>query len=156
MIRVTPDHLFAVVRDGVEFQTQLSRDGTALAMTCNCVGTSANPSNNLHCKHLWATILAADAGHYVSGSAKPGFIPPFAVEDEDPLDFDLDDLEQEADEYFTPTTSRSVKTRSVERETRQVEAPPRLREWESRLSDLRKAMQVEDSSLSSEIGRAHV
>ena len=149
VIRVTPDHLFAVVRDGVEFQTQLSRDGTALAMTCNCVGTSANPSNNLHCKHLWATILAADAGHYVSGSAKPGFIPPFAVEDEDPLDFDLDDLEQEADEYFTPTTSRSVKTRSVERETRQVEAPPRLREWESRLSDLRKAMQVEDSSLSS-------
>ena len=26
VIRVTADHLFAVVRDGVEYQTQLSRD----------------------------------------------------------------------------------------------------------------------------------
>ncbi len=148
VIRVTPDHLFAVVRDGVEFQTQLSRDGGALAMTCNCVGTSANPSNNLNCKHLWATILAADSGHYVAGSAKPGYIPPFAVEDDEPLDFDLDDLDGEADEYFS-NSSRSVKSR-VEREARPVEsaAPPRLREWETRLSDLRKAMQVEDSSTS--------
>lgn len=148
VIRVTPDHLFAVVRDGVEFQTQLSRDGGALTMTCNCVGTSANPSNNPNCKHLWATILAADSGHYVAGSAKPGYIPPFAVEDDEPLDFDLDDLDSEADEYFS-NSSRSVKSR-VERETRPVEAaaPPRLKEWESRLSDLRKAMQVEDSSTS--------
>lgn len=148
VIRVTPDHLFAVVRDGVEFQTQLTREGTALAMTCNCVGTSANPSNNPNCKHLWATILAADTGHYVSGSAKPGYIPPFAVEDDETLEFDsLDDLDTEADDYFSNST-RPVKLR-VEREPRSTEAPPvRMREWETRLSDLRKAMQVEDSSVS--------
>jgi superfamily II DNA or RNA helicase len=149
VIRVTPDHLFAVVRDGVEFQTQLSRDNNALVTTCNCVGTSANPSGNPHCKHLWATILAADSGHYVSGSAKPGFIPPFAVEDDEPLGFQLDDLEGDADEYFSNSSSRSVKLRPADRESRQVDAaPPRVKEWESRLIDLRKAMQVDESTTS--------
>ncbi len=147
VIRVTPDHLFAVVRDGVEFQTQLSRDGGALSMTCNCVGTSANPSNNLNCKHLWATILAADTGHYVAGSAKPGFIPPFAAEDDAPLEFDLDDLDSDADDY-SPSSSRSVKLRSADRESRTIEVAPRLREWESRLSDLRKAMQADETLVS--------
>jgi superfamily II DNA or RNA helicase len=146
VIRVTPDHLFAVVRDGVEFQTQLSRDASGLAMTCNCVGTSANPSSNLNCKHLWATILAADSGHYVAGSAKPGYFPPFAVGDDEPLEFDIDSLDAEADEYFTHS-NRSTKVRSTEREARPLEAtPPRLKEWESRLSDLRKAMQGEEST----------
>jgi hypothetical protein len=146
VIRVTPDHLFAVVRDGVEFQTQLTRDGAGLAMTCNCVGTSANPSNNLNCKHLWATILAADSGRYITGSAKPGYIPPFAVEDDEPLEFDLDDLEVDADEYFSKSP-RPMKLRSVDREPRTNDIPtPRLREWESRLSDLRKAMQFDETS----------
>ena len=90
VIRVTPDHLFAVVRDGVEFQTQLSRDGGPFRMICNCAGTSANPSGNAQCKHLWATILAADAGSYVSPSTKPGFFPPFMVEDDVPLRFGSD------------------------------------------------------------------
>lgn len=148
VIRVTPDHLFAVVRDGVEFQTQLTRDGAGLAMTCNCVGTSANPSNNLNCKHLWATILAADSGRYITGSAKPGYIPPFAVEDDEPLEFDLDDLEVDADEYFSKSP-RPMKLRPVDRETRTNDIPtPRLREWESRLSDLRKAMQFDETSAS--------
>lgn len=146
VIRVTPDHLFAVVRDGVEFQTQLSRENGALTMSCNCVGTSANPSSNLNCKHLWATILAAEAGHYMSGSAKPGYIPPFTVEDDEPLEFELDDLEGEADEYFS-NSARPVKLRSPEREPRTTEVvPPRLKEWESRLSDLRKAMQHEEAT----------
>jgi len=147
VIRVTSDHLFAVVRDGVEFQTQLSRDGGALVMTCNCVGTSANPSNNLNCKHLWATILAADTGRYMTGSAKPGYIPPFAVEDDEPLEFELDELEGEADEYFTKSP-RPMKLRPVEREPRPDAPTPRMREWESRLSDLRKAMQFEETSAS--------
>lgn len=56
VIRVTPDHLFAIVRDGVEYQTQLSRDNGILKLSCNCIGTDANKSGNPHCKHLWATI----------------------------------------------------------------------------------------------------
>lgn len=36
--RVTPDHVFGSVRDGVEFHTQLSRQNGDLRMFCSCVG----------------------------------------------------------------------------------------------------------------------
>ncbi len=147
VIRVTADHVFAVVRDGVEFQTQLSRDDGAIRMVCNCVGTSANPSGNPHCKHLWATVLAADAGSYVSGATKPGYYPPFVVDDDAPLSFGADSElwdEEEADAFAS--SGRSTKMRTVEREAARVEAAPRLKEWETRLSELRKEMQGEESS----------
>ncbi|HET6327638.1 MAG TPA: hypothetical protein VFG04_23345, partial [Planctomycetaceae bacterium] len=57
--RVTADELFAVVRDGVEYQTQLSRQDGQLKMFCNCVvSAQTEPA----CKHLWGTILAVDEG----------------------------------------------------------------------------------------------
>ncbi|HEY0985068.1 SNF2-related protein [Schlesneria sp. T3-172] len=148
VIRVTPDHLFAIVRDGVEYQTQLSRDNGILKLSCNCIGTDANKSGNPHCKHLWATILAADAGKYVGDGAKQGHIPPFAVEEE-PLDFGGDDWDEDDEAAYMPMgSSRSQKR--AERESIRAEldaaAAPRLREWESKLSELRKAMQGEDAT----------
>ena len=57
--KVTSDHIFAVVRDGSEHQTQLSRDDGELKMFCSSVeGTSKPPTT----KYLWATILAVDEG----------------------------------------------------------------------------------------------
>src|SRR5262249_52829504 len=99
VIRVTTDHLFAVVRDGVEYQTQLSRDNGALKMSCNCVGTESNKSGNPHCKHLWATILAADSGNYIGDGAKQGYIPPFAIDDM-PLDFGMQDWDEDDDDAY--------------------------------------------------------
>ena len=149
VIRVTADNLFAVVRDGVEFQTQLSRDDGAIRMTCNCVGTSANPSGNPHCKHLWATVLAADAGSYVSGATKPGYFPPFVVEDNEPLNFGSDsDLWEDGEADAFASSGRSTKLRTAGRDAVRVEAAPRLKEWEARLSELRKEMQGEESSTS--------
>lgn len=152
VIRVTQDHLFAVVRDGVEYQTQLSRDETSLKMSCNCQGSAANPSGNPHCKHLWATILAADAGSYVSGSVKPGYFPPFVVEDNESFTFDDDDDawdESEADAYATSSRSTKARTRLTEedRESLRTAAMPRLKAWETTLSDLRKEMQGEETSV---------
>ena len=151
VIRVTSDHLFAIVRDGVEYQTQLSRDNGLLKVSCNCVGTDANKSGNPHCKHLWATILAADAGKYVGDGTKQGYIPPFTVEDE-PLDFGSDEWDENEEEaYAAIGTSRSQKR--AERDSIRAEleaaAVPKLREWESRLSELRKAMQGEDAATAS-------
>ena len=151
VIRVTSDHLFAIVRDGVEYQTQLSRDNGLLKVSCNCVGTDANKSGNPHCKHLWATILAADAGKYVGDGTKQGYIPPFTVEDE-PLDFGSDEWDENEEEaYAAIGTSRSQKR--AERDSIRAEleaaAVPKLREWESRLSVLRKAMQGEDAATAS-------
>ena len=156
VIRVTPDHLFAIVRDGVEYQTQLSRDNGVLKLSCNCVGTEANKSGNPHCKHLWATILAADAGKYVGDGAKQGHIPPFTVEEE-PLDFGGDEWDEDDEAAYTSIgSSRSQKR--AERESIRAEldaaAVPKLREWESKLSELRKAMQGEDAtSASASAGR---
>jgi superfamily II DNA or RNA helicase len=150
VIRVTADHLFAVVRDGVEFQTQISRDEGSLRMTCNCVGTSANQSGNPHCKHLWSTILSADNGGYVSALLKPGYFPEFVAENNEPMTFtdDLVDWEDVDDADAAAPARRSTKSQTDDREATPAKASPRIKEWETRLGELRKEMQSEDSSIS--------
>ncbi|MEX2288191.1 MAG: SNF2-related protein [Planctomycetaceae bacterium] len=134
--RVTADHLFAIVRDGVEYQTQLSREDDQLKMYCNCASGS---QPEVACKHLWATILAADEQGYVTASLKPGYIPPFAHEnvewapDEEEWDFD------DGGDVYQPPSSRW---------TVQAPAPvqAQLRPWEARLESLRQAMQFAETS----------
>lgn len=147
--RVTADNLFAVVRDGVEYQTQLSRQDNVLKLACNCGMAAAPTGGNIQCKHVWATVLAADAGNYVSGSIKPGYIPPFVFEQE-PLEFDIDD-DWDADEVAVAelprVTSRKLRSSAVEAEI--PAAPVAQREWESRLLELRRSMQETDAANSS-------
>ena len=116
------------------------------------VGTDANKSGNPHCKHLWATILAADSGNYIAAGAKQGYIPPFAAED-DHLDFGAEDWDDVDDDeaYSSIGNNRSQKRADRVSIRAEIEAnnAPRLREWESRLSELRKAMQGDDVSNSS-------
>lgn len=138
--RVTADNLFAVVRDGVEYQTQLSRQEGTLKLNCSCAQPSAAGGGNVQCKHVWATVLAADAGHFLSGSVKPGYIPPFTVESE-ALDLDLeDDWDYEDLGDFAPARPSAHKIRASEDQPAPVAAPP-LKAWESRLSELRQSMQ---------------
>src|SRR5262245_12928976 len=75
--RVTPQQVLAVVQDGIEYETRLTRDGNSLQMHCSCT-PGERPGSP--CKHLWATILAVDASGIIAGSVKPGHTPPFAVE----------------------------------------------------------------------------
>ena len=127
--RVTPDHIFAVVRDGVEHQTQLSRHDDGLKMYCSCAsGSASEPS----CKHLWATILTIDKEGFITGSLKPGYVSPFIVPSETarPLAARLleendckDDLA--GDVFHPPEGSHSV------------DVQPRLEPWESKLQELR-------------------
>ena len=67
--RVLSDELYAIVRDGVEFHTQLSRQNGELRMFCSCVGdgNTRDPA----CKHLWATLLAVDQGQLLTAGARP-------------------------------------------------------------------------------------
>ncbi len=130
---VTPDDLYGVVRDGDEYETHLSRQNGELQMYCAC--TSESSSRNVACKHLWATILAVDAGEYLSGKPIDGRLPPFVTEDiglSSSL-FDVDDDEEEllSGEIYEP---RRVASRTA--------APPRpaLRDWEQRLVDLRQRL----------------
>jgi len=129
--RVTPDDLHAVVRDGTEYQTHLSRLEGELRMFCSCVGEGQ--SRDPACKHLWATLLAVDAGSYLTGAAKPGQVPPFVSESRyEPLDLSTWDEEDfDGDVFQPPAAVREPAARA---------AKPQPRDWEVKLQDLRNQM----------------
>jgi superfamily II DNA or RNA helicase len=135
--RVTADELFAVVRDGVEYQTQLSRQDGQLKMFCNCVvSAQTEPA----CKHLWGTILAVDEGSYLSGEIKAGYVPPFFTEPRQALVLD-DDLADDDDlpgDFFEP---------GVAAPTRSLGAPSILATgWQARLLQVRQTLDQEPSA----------
>ncbi len=128
--RVTPDDLHGVVRDGVEYHTHLSRLDGEVRMFCSCVGEGS--TRDPACKHLWATILATDAGSYLSGVPKPGSVPPFVAEVYQPMDLSSWDDDDPDGEAYQPAVARKQGT---------VEAPRRvLRDWETKLQDVRVRM----------------
>ncbi len=50
IIRVSEDDVFGIVRDGVEYATQLSRQNSELRMFCSCAGDGQ--TRDPACKHL--------------------------------------------------------------------------------------------------------
>ena len=135
--RVTVDHIFAVVRDGVDYQTQLTRDDGLLKMYCNC---ASGGQTEAVCKHLWATILAVDEGGYLSSSLKLSHVPPFIME---PSSFSADDDDWKDDSGDFLRTSRSSRLKSEV-----VNLKSQLRPWEVPLHDLRQTMNMGESSSS--------
>ncbi len=133
--RVTSESLFALVRDGVEYQTQITRDEGSVKMFCNC---SNGSQTSITCKHLWATILAADEGQYISGTLKPGYVPPF-VSEEEPFSLMTDDWEEDLSsdvfQQFAPSTPLRPESLKVQ---------PRLEPWEIRLKELRQNIEVNE------------
>ena len=138
--RVSPDHVFSVVRDGVDYQTQLSRDEGSLKTSCSCQ-TTTGPA---HCKHVWATVLAVDAGDYLPGGVKPGLIPPFATETDSFLLTDnlWDDDDLADDLPFSAGTERRPKPMVAA-----PPAPPPLRDWELRLNELRQSLKEDGTAV---------
>ena len=140
--RITPNDLFAVIHDGVDYQTQLTRSEARLQMFCSCSAGAASP---IYCKHLWAAVLAVEEGGFLTGSIKPDAIPPFAYEapemfpsidddwDEEPTDFDL-----------VPRVSDSRP--ATKQRSKPVEV--KLRPWEQALKNVRERMQQESSEKS--------
>lgn len=137
--RVLADELYAIVRDGVEFHTQLSRQNGEMRMFCSCVGdgNTRDPA----CKHLWATLLAVDQGQLMSSPARPGNIPPF-VQEVVPslLDTPFVDEDDLSSDIYVPSSS----TRTVTAAPATTKAPAQravnLRDWELKLRELRTTM----------------
>lgn len=136
---VTPDHVYGVVRDSEEFQTQLSRSESQIVTFCTC----AKPGQtDITCKHVWATILLVEAGGYVNGGLRPGFFPPFLADDEigaDELDGDLFEDLLNTDVFIPPAATKREKPQAV--------PAPTLRTWERRLKELRE--QLDEGDLTS-------
>ncbi len=136
--RVLTDELYAIVRDGVEFHTQLSRQGGELRMFCSCVGdgNTRDPA----CKHLWATLLAVDHGQLLSSPARPGHIPPFVQEIVPSLlDTPFDDDDKDGDVYV-PSVTRTIAAPSATAVASPVLRTVALRDWELKLRELKTRM----------------
>jgi len=139
--RVMENHVFGVVRDGSEFQTQLTRDGEELRMHCNCASES---QPNLACKHLWATILSVDEGRLLTATPRPGHIPPFLTESPPVALNDIDE-DLDLDDDLLPPRVRQTTTRQPAAEP-QTSPPTPLNPWEAKLHKLRQQMDTQESS----------
>ncbi|MCA9084138.1 MAG: SNF2 helicase associated domain-containing protein [Planctomycetaceae bacterium] len=133
LVRVTPENVFGVVVDGVEYQTQLKYQESDIALFCTCEHFPKNKA----CKHLWATVLSADLEGYVNPAIRPGRLAPF-VSRETTAPIRIDDLtiggESDAD-FGGPRGSKKKATAAPVREVR-------LAPWESKLDNLRQEMAV--------------
>jgi superfamily II DNA or RNA helicase len=128
---VSEESVFGSVRDGAEYHTQLVRSNGDLKLACSC---AEETGRKVPCKHLWATVLAADSGGYVSPALRPGNVPPFVVAEPD-AGFSLyDDEDDSAGPGFVPRKAR----RRLEHD--EPEPLPR-KGWEGSLSDLRRKLE---------------
>jgi superfamily II DNA or RNA helicase len=126
--RVTPDNVYAVVRDGVEHQTQVSRSKGDLDLFCSSVeGTNRPP----YTKYVWATILAIDDAGYTTGQIRPGSIPPFVHEDVFTIKGIADDEYDDEEDAHLFAVSQS-RTAAVAATTPRVDVPA----WQRKLHDL--------------------
>ena len=150
--RVTADELFGVVADGTEFQTQLTRRDDTLLMTCSCANGHGNP-HEVRCKHVWATILQAEAAGYINEAAKLNYFPPFATEEE-PLEWEYD--EDDWDEVPSGDAVRPVSLNRKRMKPAAVVVEPRVREWESQLNQLRSTLDAGDAAPSAELRETEI
>jgi len=132
--RVTADDVFAVVRDGIEYQTQLSRRDGELRMHCDC---AADVESEVACKHLWATILCVDDGDYLSASPRPGQVPPFVSDTADMVSLEFDPADRLDDEDLFNNSGGADRSAA---DPGGLAVADRLRPWEQNLNSLRQEM----------------
>jgi hypothetical protein len=143
--RISADHVFGLVRDGVEYQTHLSREEGTLRMFCNC-NTGTNPEAS--CKHLWATILAVDEAGILTATPTPSFVPPFSAEpDIPPLSDDWDEDDTLLGDVYRPTAAQlQARAAATGTATPVAPTPERvqivLKPWEAELKSLRSEIRT--------------
>ncbi len=143
--RVTADELFAVVADGTEFHTQLTRRDEQLLMNCSCPASNANP-HECRCKHVWATIVQAEQAGYINDAARSNFFPPFTIDEGVSLDWNYD-----GEDWDEVPSGDAVGTISLNRKAKPAAfVEPRVRDWEAQLNQLRNTMDSGDAATGSE------
>jgi superfamily II DNA or RNA helicase len=89
--------VYARVSGSRIYEVDLSIEGDELIVHCDCPAFESGP-----CKHLWATILAADGKGYLRGNGKLGPLELVPDVSENDIDFynidDGDDLDDEDEE----------------------------------------------------------
>jgi superfamily II DNA or RNA helicase len=93
----TPWLVQAFVQGGARYQVTLSREDALVSGSCTCPYPL---SHGMPCKHLWATILAAEAHGSLQGDGRNQSLY-FTLSSEDDLE-DMDDLDEGTDVFALP------------------------------------------------------
>lgn len=136
LVRVTPENVFGVVVDGVEYQTQLSYQETEIALFCTCPQFAKSKA----CKHLWATVLTADLEGHVNPAIRPGRLTPFVARElSAPIRVDDLTADSDADADVSSSGRSRKKAPAAPREVR-------LRPWEAKIAGLKEEMSAPSTS----------
>lgn len=141
---ITPDDVYAVVRDGAEHQIHIHRTESELELNCSSVAGTKRPSTT---KYVWALILAIDELGYMAGTPKPGHIPPFVADTENPFDEPWEQEEEDDESYFPPIdftrkAAKGVAVAAPEDRPRTQKVP----EWLQKLRQIRDRLRSREAS----------
>src|SRR5205085_9802656 len=138
----------ATVRGSSLYDVYLTRNKKAVKASCSCAYFQGNLES---CKHIWATILAADARGLLRGSGGNGPLRLIEDEegifdDEEPEDWAPDEWDDDDDDEGEPwQPRRPSKTYRPPPRPRPPQAKkkktPRPPEWQKQLASLRGAME---------------
>lgn len=130
----------AVVSGSDQYDVSLKIVGRDLLVGCTC----PYYDNDL-CKHLWATMLAAERKGYLTGTDQL----PTRLTMSDPMDFDeeddgYDEDNDRDDEYKTPTPAPRLKAQRTQKPwQRRIETPaPKPPVWREQLESVSRSMRA--------------
>ncbi len=127
----------ATVRGTREYEVDLTLAGEQIRAVCNC------PYGDL-CKHIWATVLAAEPKGFarvaaINGPLKLVFDSEFDDEDDD--EDEDDDDSWDVDDKYTPAKPR----KAVPQAPPPPPPPPRPELWKEQLASLRRDVDPQSS-----------
>jgi superfamily II DNA or RNA helicase len=152
ILRGDPWSVLARVQGGQDYQVSLERDGDTVRVSCSCPYFEQNLDS---CKHIWATLLAAEARNYLGGDGSTRslrLVPDEEAVDQGEEEFGSPDYRDEWDDgeedwdgpdeeparftgYIPPPPRRPRKPRK--KRTRKPKPS-----WKQQLQRLRQGMQV--------------
>jgi superfamily II DNA or RNA helicase len=127
-------HVDATVRGGQSYEVQLYRVGDAIEASCTCPYCE---SYLAPCKHIWATLLAAEDRGYLQGDGRRAVRKLELIAQDGEDDLDEDDLDDVA-WYEPPQPASAFRPRNGTAPSKPRSDPPRraTQTWKAALSRL--------------------
>ena len=138
--RGSATHVDAAVQGSLTYSVKIHIDDRKVVVICDCPYFDGEGT----CKHVWATLLAAEADGYLHRVAS--MWSPFIVDGSRRGDSDDDEEDDDEDEDFgeydfvsgVETQPAKAIPRSRSRSGLSKPKPPKVPEWKQQLLDLRK------------------
>src|SRR5581483_10986852 len=143
--------VLATVRGGNDYVAYLKRRGKTVQVSCTCPYFETYVET---CKHIWATLLAAEGEGYLrgSGDSGPSYIEAdgSVIEEQSEGSQELEDVDDDVDEYEPYSEPKQYQTypppHYSSRPAKPAKRSSRPSDWKQHLATLRGEMQKEDTS----------